>query len=239
MRTPCLAYDAVMVDTTHNSGAFTTEPAAHVFAKVAEKLRTGLARKGYNEAESASFLGMLEGLNVHPAAQGVSAQAIEQAALRAIDAAREEAGKTLASDPKVAALRANIRDITPDALVRSIEHVAQSRAPSPLNAERIQVLSERAAKSKPAAAALHVPHGRFGAVDYAVMGVSALTAASSIYSGIAHLSNAKKQAEASGEKASVPFSAYAVAGLQMMIGLGIALIAHHQYTYPIGSSVRG
>lgn len=236
---PCLAYDAVMVDTTHNPGAFTTEPAANVFAEVAEKLRVTLTRKGYSEAESASFLGVLEGLKAHPSAQGVSVQAIEQAALRVIDVAREEAGKALAGDAKVAALRAKLTAITPEAMVRSIEHMAQSRAPSPLDADRLKKLSDRAAKATPAAAVSHVPHGRFGAVDYAVMGVSALTAASSIYSGIAHLTNAKKQAEANGEQASVPFSAYAVAGLQLMIGLGIALIAHHQYTYPIGSSARG
>ncbi len=222
-----------MTDITRNPAGFTTASVQDVFAQVVQNLTKQLKGKGHSEGDIAHLLKQIEAVQGHEQWQGKSPAAI-QAGLDKLIATK---GRETTHGAAIQSLKPKLLNISSGDILKSLPNVVPGPEAPAYNADVVAMLRNRAeAKpesvvSKPASKGILENFKQLPKEHQLGIGISALITGMSLYSGITSAVQLVKASNSDTEvKPEIPFSAYAMTAAQLMIGVGMAALTHHQYT---------
>lgn len=213
--------------TIPQSNGRTAEAASSIFAEVLPWAREMLAKR-YKEPEVVdAFIARIEGLQDHPKFSGLSADAVRETLRRSF--------KAFPVGKDSAPVESPLERVTVEHILKSVPNVDAPKQTAEVRDNVVQMLKERAkapASHAPTHKETHV--SRFGTQDHLLIGMSAFAAAISICHGVATLWQASTADKDDPLVPKVPSSTYMMAAAQILLGTGMAALAHHQYKNPTG-----
>ncbi len=208
----------------HNPNIPTNAPQAEVFAQVVDVFR----RRGHKAEDITHLESVLESIKDHPGIQKKSAAAIETAVSKAF----ESKGREHDAGKNVSHLFARITRLSGDDITSNLPNLGDGK----VAVERphvVEGMRERAKHPTPKVTEPKMQAKNYGMVDHVSIGVSAILAALMLADGISGLiksSKPKNEDDPQARPSSVMMSC-----INLLLGAGCAVLAHHQYKNPVGS----